>query len=178
MRSLKHNSAILALLLVAFILTGCGGGPKEPGRYYADDFDFSIKFPEGWEVVMEDDGVTLSAVSPLDSEDDMLYETVSVSVENMFVAVDLDEYFEAVNRVSQAELRWFELEDVQDIRLGNSPAKKAVFSYVEQGETIRSLGYCLVKGRTAYLITCVSDEYSYPAYAAEFAASAESFRFE
>ena len=177
MRSLKYSTAILALL-VAAILTGCGGGPKEPGRFYANDFDFSIKFPEGWEVIREDDGITISAVSPLDNEDDMLYETISVSVENMFVAVDLNEYFEAINRVSQAELYLFELEQVDDIMLGNTSAKKAVFSYVEQGETIRSMGYCVVKGRTAYLITCISDEYSYPAYAGEFAAAAESFRFE
>ncbi len=172
-----HSAVMLAILAVVIIsMGGCSGGAKEPGRFYADDLDFSIKFPEGWEVYIDAYGYSVSAFSPADSENDLLYETITVSVEDLMVNVDLDEYFDAVNRTSQSELAYFELESSEDVTIGNIRAKKAVFSYVEQGETVRSTGYCIVKGNKAYLITCISDEYSYDSYAPQFAATAESFR--
>jgi hypothetical protein len=174
----SYHSAALTLLVIVLTCCTCGSGSSEPGRYYADDLDFSIRFPAGWEVCLGEDGYLISAVSPLDGEDDMLFESISVGVEDMLVKVDLDEYFNAVNRASRSELAWFEIEETTDVQLANCPAKRAVFTYVDQGETVRTLGYCLVKGSKAYLITCISDEYSYPSYAAEFATTAESFRFE
>lgn len=167
---------VVILAVVMLSMGGCGGGSKEPGRYYADELDFSIKFPEGWEIQVEDYGYTVSAYSPLDSEDDILYETISVSVEDLMVNVDLDEYFDAVNRTSQSQLAYFDLESTETVMLGNVRAKKAVFSYYDQGEMVRSVGYCIIKGRKAYLITCISDDYSYDSYAQEFASAAESFR--
>ncbi|UCG61366.1 MAG: hypothetical protein JSV52_13755 [Candidatus Zixiibacteriota bacterium] len=174
----RNICCVLVVILAVVILSmgGCGGGSKEPGRYYADELDFSIKFPEGWEIQVENYGYTVSAYSPLDSDDDMLYETISVSVENLMVSVDLDEYFDAVNRTSQSQLAYFELESAETVTIGDIRAKRAVFSYVNQGETVRSVGYCIVKGRRAYLITCISDDYSYDNYAQEFASAAESFR--
>ena len=127
---------------------------------------------------IEEDGAVVSGVSPLDSEDDMLYETVSVSVEELMFAVNLDEYFKAVQRTVQSDFVWFDEELVEDVMIGDTRAKRTIFTFEDQGETVVTLGYCFVKGNKAYLITCISDDYSYDSYAADFESSAQSFRFE
>lgn len=178
MRRNLLNITFTLLIVGILIQGGCGGGAREPGRYYADKHDFSIKFPDGWMVQADEQYGMIAALSPLEGEDDMFIEGVSVSVEQCLVSVDLEEYFNALNRTSESELAWFELESSEDVIIANTPAKRAVFSFVESGETVRSTGYCIVKGKKAYLIMCMSDENSYPAYAAEFDAISESFRFE
>ncbi len=169
---------MLTLLLAALILSSCGSAPKEPGRYYADDDDYSIKFPDGWAIEIEEDGAVISAISPLEDDYDMSLECVTVAVEDMLFKVDLEEYFNAINRSARTDLPYFELELADDVTISNVPAKKAVFTYVDEGEVVKTLGYCVINGSKAYLITCMADEYSFQEYAAEFETSAQSFRFE
>ena len=165
-------------LVIVMVIGGCGSEPKDPTRFYADDFDYSIKFPEGWEIEIEEDGAVVSGVSPLDSEDDMLYETVSVSVEEMMFSINLDEYFNAIQKSARSDFAWFDVELVEDVTIGGNKAKRTIFTWEDQGETVVTLGYCLVKGNKAYLITCISTDYDYDYYAADFEGAAESFRFE
>ena len=42
--------AFLISLIFGLIIGGCGSEPKDPTRFYANEFDYSIKFPEGWEI--------------------------------------------------------------------------------------------------------------------------------
>lgn len=171
------NMLFLLLIAGALINGGCGGS-QEPGRYYADQYDFSIKFPEGWLIQVDEEYNMIAAVSQFEDENDMFLEGISVVVEECMVSVDLDEYFNTINRTSQSELQDFEVESTEDVFIANTRAKRAVFSFIESGETIRSTGYCLVNGSKAYLIMCMSSAESYPSFAAEFDAISESFRFE
>jgi len=41
-----------------------------------------------------------------------------------------------------------------------------------------TLGYCLVKGKRGYIITCNSEPHNYAAYSTTFATVAESLRIE
>ena len=169
---------LLILFSAAIFLNNCGSGPKEPGRYYADDDDYSIKFPEGWAIEIDEDGTAVSAVSPLEDDYDVTFELVNVVVDDMLFKVDLEEYFNAINRSARTDLPYFELELAEDTTICGVPAKKAVFTYVDEGDVVRTLGYCVVKGSKAYMITCMAEEYSFPTYAAEFETSVQSFRFE
>lgn len=178
MKKVARSCVLLTLLLAALTMYGCGSGPREPGRYYADNDDYSIKFPDGWSIEIDEDGAVVSAVSPWEGDEDMSFECVNVVVENMPFKVDLEEYFNAINKSARADLPYFELESTGDASICNIPAKKAVFTYVDEGDVVKTLGYCVIKGNKAYLITCMADEYSFPSYAGEFETSAQSFRFE
>lgn len=169
---------MLGLLVAALILSGCGSGPREPGRYYADDEDYSIKFPEGWTIEIGEDGAAVSAISPLEDEYDVTFELVNVVVDDMIFEVDLEEYFNAVNRSARTDLPYFELELAEDATICGVPAKKAIFTFVDEGEVVKTMGYMVIKGSKAYMITCMAEEYSFPSYAAEFETSVQSFRFE
>ena len=179
MLRLKRPIGLALLIILAGIFAaGCGSAPKEPGRYYCDTWEYSIKFPAGWELEETYDGAVVSAYSPLEDDYDMLFESVTVSVDDMIFGVDLDEYYSAVQRSARTDFLYFNEERCEDITLHTTRAKKTVFTYQEEGEMVKTLGYCFVKGSKAFLITCVSEEYTYPEYVAAFEQAAESFRFE
>lgn len=177
MKKFVSAGTLLSLVFGVLILATCGSAPKEPGRYYADDDDYSIRFPEGWAIEVDEEG-DVSAISPLEDEYDVSFELVNVIVDDMLFKVDLDEYFNAINRSARTDLPYFDLELAEDTTICNVPAKKAVFTYVDEGDVVRTLGYCVIKGSKAYMITCMAEEYSFPTYAAEFETSVQSFRFE
>jgi hypothetical protein len=174
----KPACLAVVIALAALLVVGCGSGPKEPGRYYSDSWDYSIKFPAGWELEEINSGAVVSAYCPLEDDYDILFESVTVSVEDLPFSVDLDEYYTAAKRLASSEFLYFTEEQVEDIVLHGTRAKKIVFTYQDEGETLKSLGYCIVKGDRAYFITCVTEEYVYPEYAADFEQAAESIRFE
>jgi len=171
--------AVAVLTVSLLVVVGCGSKePPEPGRYYDEDRGISIRFPGGWEVIEEEDGDAVSAVAPFESEQDMLQESISVSVEDLDDEMTVDEFSKRVNVITAAECVDYHMELSGSATIADLPANWIIFSYKESEGTIMTLGYSLVKGKRGYLITCNAEPHTYAAYSSIFATAAESLRIE
>jgi len=120
--------AVLTVSLLA--VTGCGSKePLEPGRYYDEGRGISIKFPPGWEVIEEEDVDAVSAVCPFESDEDMLQESISVSVEDLDDEMTVDEFSNHVNAVTAAECTDYKVELSGSATVADLPANWIIFSY-------------------------------------------------
>lgn len=169
--------AVLTVYLLA--MTGCGSKePPEAGRYYDEGRGISIRFPEGWEIIEEEDVDAVTAVAPFEGEQDMLRESISVSVEEVDDEMTVDQFSNHVNAVTAAECADYRVEQTGSITIDGVPANWIIFSYTEPHGTIMTLGYSLVKGGRGCLVTCNAEPNTYPRYAPIFEESANSLRVE
>ena len=176
-RLVPFTVAVLTVSLLVVI--GCGSKePPEPGRYYDEGRGISIRFPEGWDIVEEEDVDAVSAVGPFESDEDMLQESISVSVEDLDDEMTVDEFSSYVNAVTAAECADYHVELSGSATIADLPANWIIFSYKEHEGTIMTLGYSLVKGKRGYLITCNAEPHNYASYSSIFATAAESLRIE
>ena len=171
--------ALAALLLVTFAASGCGKkAPTEPGRYYDEERGISIKFPPGWEIIEEEETDAVTAICPFEDDDDMLQESVSVGVQDLPNGMELNEFSSEALAATAAECVDYEVEETGSTTVADLPATWTLFSYREPQGTITCLGYCLVKGRKGYLITCNAEPHTYPRYFPIFQEAASSLRIE
>ena len=88
----RTRVTVLAFLAVVLAAAPTGCRSKEPGRFYDDENDFSIKLPEDWETIENFMGMRVVARSPLSDANDKFQESVGVVVEKLPKKVTLDEY--------------------------------------------------------------------------------------
>ncbi len=171
---------VLTIIVISlFLVTGCGAKPaSEPGRYYDKAMGFSIKFPPGWDLQHENGGATIVALSPEENENDMFFESVSVTVEDLPYKVSLEEFAKENDKVRSTEFRRAQEEQRGDLALANAKAKWVLFTYEMQEGTVKTLDCCTVKGRRAYLIMCDSEPDKYDSYREILEGTATSFRIE
>lgn len=171
---------VLTIIVISlFLVTGCGAkSAPEPGRYYDKARGFSIKFPTGWDLQQENGGATIVALSPEENENDMFFESVSVTVEDLPYKVSLEEFAKENDKVRSTEFGGAQEEQRGDLALANAKAKWVLFTYEMQEGTVKTLDCCTVKGRRAYLIMCDSEPDKYDSYREILEGAATSFRIE
>jgi hypothetical protein len=182
-----RSFAFILLALVVFLTGGCGKesapaptpeSAPEPGRYYDEARGFSIKFPEGWRVQEENGGVTIAALCPLEDDNDIFYECVSVTVEELPYEMTVDEVFASTMNGIDAAYGGVHVDATGDLSINGIPSKWVFFSYKMEEGTVQAMEYDLTNGRRAYYITCDSELISYASYADILQNSAKTFRFE
>lgn len=97
-------------------LKGCSR--QEPGRYYNDKHDFSIKIPAGREI---NEGnwpheTPLIAISPWENDDDQYAEYIAVDAEKLWEPLTLREYVDQLNRNTEMEFAHY-----RELESGNVP---------------------------------------------------------
>ena len=176
---MRHaSSAFLALIILAgLLMTGCSSTTtREAGRYYCDDFDYSIRFPDGWHIQVEGDGHLISALSPLENDNDMFFEAVSVSVDDLNYSMSTDEWFNEIVASIHNDFVSFRELDRGERLLGNTKAKWMIFTYSMAQGDVKAMVYCLVKGDRGYVITCDAQPHKFVTYQMQFDQAALSFK--
>ena len=171
--------ALLAFIILAgLLMAGCSSTTtREAGRFYSDDFDYSIRFPDGWHIEVEGEGHLASALSPLENNNDMFFEAVSVSVDDLNYRMSTDEWFNEVIGSIHNDFVSFREVDRGEHLIGNTTAKWIVFTYsMAQGE-VKAITYCMVRGNRGYAITCDAQPHKFLTYRMQFDEAAFSFKF-
>ncbi|MBN2541647.1 hypothetical protein JXI42_02170 [bacterium] len=177
------NSKILCLsvlITVIFIFLIMSCNVPEPGRYYNEEYEFSMIFPTDWETEMTEyyGQVIIDAVSPYENDDDMFAEYISVSAEKLLDKPTLYQYYTDVLANSREESPDLEVETEEDVMIGKEKAKYAVWHYTFEGYPLTILAYFLVEGKKGYFLSCTCETEKFPAYKGYFNNAAQSFRFE
>lgn len=166
----------ITFVLLGFGVNGCTPSP-EPGRYYHKELGFSIKFPDGWDILLEDDGTTIIASCPI-KKDDRFYVDVSVGMNILPFGADLDYFFHEAKRWMNVDSATIEEEESGELTIDGKEAKWVLVNYHVPGGYGRTLGYCLKKRRRGYVISCAAEYSEFSEYRSLFEEVAQSFRFE
>lgn len=167
-----------ALILYGFRLNGCFENPiREDGRYYDTKKDFSIRFPDGWNVEEEDYGETITAYKPL-ANDELIYVSASVSMSKLQRRMDLSEFAFETRRWSFLGYENVEQEDGGTTIIDNTQAEWMLFHYQTPDCLARTMGYCLVRGKRGYVVSLNAPYNTFPEHRDELESIARSFQFE
>lgn len=180
LRFYKRNYCVLFLLvycILAMVLSGCDLS-KAKGRYVSKKFDYSIEFPEGWEMIVEGGGLSVVAISPFENEYDSFDEAIGVIVIEGIGNVRLEEFYRDGLEYLEASYENFYVEDEGNMRINDSKAIWNVYSYDLPDTYVKVLEYNLVRNGRGYVITADAEVSKYDEYIEIFEKSAESFRFE
>jgi hypothetical protein len=150
----------------------------EEGRYYNSTHKFSIVFPEGWPVEVEDFGTTFRATNPNYKDNQLILEAITVSVEDLPYKMKLDFFYDQLFKAARSMYRDFNEIEKSKIELSGEDTYRAVYTYTDSGDRIKSMGYTLVNDDKAYFIVCVVEDDNYSKFKEIFEKSALSFRFE
>ena len=164
-------------IIIAILLGICAcesGSSKETGKYHNKEEGFYISFPDGWKV--EREGNTVTAFSPYTSDTDMFCEAISISTDNSY-DYGIDEYFEYSIAVMRREVNNFKEEERGETTIDNIKAKWIVFTYTMPEGAVKVLGYSLIRGDKAYIITCDAEPHKFSAYRKIFEDTVKSLKF-
>ena len=123
----------------------------DPGYslYESPDMGLSVEYPTGTYVDDSQLGVVLF-YAPLDSEDDLFNENIMVAVENLFIPMTLEEYFDL--SVENLEFEGISVTGSKSTTLDNNPAKEITVSMNIEGQIIEQTQIFSIKDKTAYII--------------------------
>ena len=168
-----------ALLMMAIGLNKMGNEePPDPKRFYDDMNGYSILFPEGWKVEREYRGNTVTALCPVSRRNDKFYVSISVSVEELPYQSSLLEFFDATTKWTFKEYRRVKKLNEGKLLINEQEARWVTFEFDTEDGKVRTLAYCLVRGKQGYTISCNCEPYKYEAFRATLESAAKSFRFE
>ena len=166
---------ILFILTILIGISACeSGSSKKHGEYYSKEEGFYISFPTGWKV--EKEGNTITAFSPYTDEDDVFCEAISISTDNSYDYA-INDYFEHNVAVMRREVYDFHEEERGETMINNVRAKWIVFTYSMPEGVVKVLGYSVIIGDRAYLITCDAEPQTFSDYRNVFEKAVKSMRF-
>jgi len=176
---LKRKSTVLLVAMLIVLVAGVSAcSSREPGRYYNDDKDFSLKFPDGWEAKEGLIGTTVMGFSPMENASDSFRENVNVVVEELPQPMSLESYTSLNLGNMQKLLTDFQILDRGQTTINETDAKWFVYS--QRTGSIRSkiLQYFMVKDKRGYVVTGGAAPDTFSQYRPEFEKIAQTFRFE
>jgi len=172
----KRLLLIVIITLNLVLLMSCSR--KEKGRYYSDEYSFSIVFPKYWEIQQKEMGTAVIALSPEEGSQDDFRENVSITVEEVSGDITLDKYFVVSQQNLKSYSKDYKLLYKNNTWLSRKPAMILGFTYSMSGLKLKVLQYyCLYKNK-AYVITCTALPHSFDRYEEKFLKIVRTFRFE
>jgi len=172
----KRILLITIILLNLVLLISCSR--KEKGRYYSDEYGFSIVFPKYWEIQQKEMGTAVIALSPEEGSKDDFRENVSITVEEVSGDITLDKYFVVSQQNLKSYSKDYKLLYKNNTWLSRKPAMILGFTYSMSGLKLKVLQYyCLYKNK-AYVITCTALPHTFDRYEEIFLKIVRTFRFE
>ncbi len=148
-RFLVGTGILLALLAASAPSTA------EAGRYYHKERGFSLALPDGWQVIEAFMGTAVTAVSPLTGVGDQPRQTVCVLVEDLKQPVTLDEYFTQTLAAVRAT-SGYEEHGTGELTIDEAPARWLAFTGRTGAGSATVVIYLLIKGRCAFIISCIA----------------------
>ncbi|MGB4268371.1 MAG: PsbP-related protein [Spirochaetota bacterium] len=172
----KYLISLFIVILSVMLLPGCSR--KEKGRFYNDEYNFSIAFPEYWEIQQQEMGAAVVALSPEEGIRDDFRENVAITIEEVSGDSTLEKYFEVSQKNLKSYSKDYRLLYKNNTWLARKPAMILGFTYTMSGLKLKVLQYyCLYKNKV-YVITCTALPHSFERYEETFLKIVRSFRFE
>ncbi len=167
---------ILMILLHVAIITSCAR--KEKGRFYSDEYGFSIVFPKYWEIQQQEMGAVVIALSPEEGSRDDFRENIAITVEDVADDTTLENYFELSQKNLKNYSKDYRLLYKNNTWLSKKPAMILGFTYTMSGLKLKVLQYYCLNKNKVYVITCTALPHTFDRYEAKFLKIVRSFRFE
>ncbi len=179
---LKITLCIIIVFLL-FALNGCKSSYssyREPGRYYNDKSEFSVKFPEGWRLDEKEDlqGLTVTALSGHLTDEDFIEESIMIDVRYLWNKPSLEKWFNDLDSASKSIFHNYKVKENSDITVGGREGKWLVFTYRQDGLDLINMSFIMLNGRYGYLISCHTEAHKFDQYRSLFEEVADSFRIE
>ncbi len=179
----RSRMAVLAAFTAVLCLVNIQCSNKkdlEPGRFYSAEHEFSIIFPDGWEVRIDDsDGAThIEAVSAWEDDEDPFSDYIGIDIQSAGGVSSLSELFDGMVEEQALEFDYFKEVERGKIKLNGNDAMYLIFDIgMDEGRN-RVISYTLIKNGKSYLIGCVAEDIKFDDYRGIFEKSAGTFRFE
>ena len=167
-------------LLISFIfliLFTAGCSIWDSGRYYSEEYDFSIKFPEKWALQEGFRNSIVRAENPHYSEDKVFQETINIVADRLPSGMDIDEYHASARSVLQDSFPGLAFGENGTSVIDNRKAYWFTYTYNLVPVEIKSVVYSIMKDGKVFLITCISEEERFDRMKPVFDECAESFKF-
>ena len=170
---------ILGLLVFAVIAGNAllKKTPPEPGRYYNEEHDFSIKFPEGWEITTEYGGKSILATCPDHDESNNFSKVVQVVIQDLPYKPKLDFFFDVLLSEYRRDINT-RVKEKGDVVIDGTKAKWVAIYMFKESYKAQTLMNCMVKGKKGYLVQCVAEPHNFSEHKSIFDMAVQSFRYE
>jgi hypothetical protein len=175
MKSCVTIVGVCTLLALIFSINGCVC--REKGRYYNDQYRFSLVVPENWERRDDFLGAVVAFISP--AKDSLQFRSnFNIIIEENSAPLSLTDYSARIIddlKKTYPDIVFYD-EGMMEFR--NGTARWMVHSYTLAGIRIKVIEYLVVNGEQGIIITGSSDEASFPQFRSTFDGIAASFRIE
>lgn len=172
----KYLLCISIIIFSVMILPGCSR--KEKGRFYSDEYNFSIVFPKHWQIQQQEMGAVVVALSPEEGMSDDFRENVAITVEEVSGDSTLDKYFELSQKNLKSYSKDYRLLYKNNTWLARKPAMILGFTYTMSGLKLKVLQYYCLNNNKVYVITCTALSHTFDRYEETFLKIVRSFRLE
>ncbi len=171
---------LLLLILSATLLTTACGTPKEEGRYYHPEKDFSIELPAEWETQEGFMGTDLVGLSKLTSPEDIFAENITLIGVELPAVMDLtlDQYFDMNMSATGAVLQNYELIETDLTTINEIETKWGQYTYEMSGIKVKAIAYLFKDEKMGYMINFASTAEEFTDHIALFEEIAHTFRIE
>jgi len=169
----------LLLALSITLLAGCGT-PKEEGRYYHPEKDFSIELPSDWETQEGFMGTDLVGLSKLTGANDIFAENITLVAVDLPAAMDLtlDQYFDMNMSATGAVLQNYQLVESDFTTIGEIETKWGQYTYEMSGVKVKALAFLFMHEEMGYMVNFASTAEEFIDHLALFEEIAHTFRVE
>ncbi|MCB9838745.1 MAG: hypothetical protein H6813_05350 [Phycisphaeraceae bacterium] len=146
-------------------------------RYTHPVLEFSIAFPEDWNVKQDFETFAIIGVSPQEGDEDVFGENVSVVAQTAPPDMSLEDFAQLMYNGARDGLERFAPRGRSFEPIGEHDAARIDYVYSKGDLRIFSITFILLKDQIAYAINCNATQEEYDRYRATMLEIARSFRF-
>ncbi|MBU0687609.1 MAG: hypothetical protein KKB81_07175 [Candidatus Margulisbacteria bacterium] len=148
--------------------------PDKSGRYVDENNDFSIIFPNGWDIEQRDHN---KVIAWCPSQDDGYRPRIAIAITKNLIPLDLEAAFKS----TIASIKMFSGDNVieeGEMAVNSNKAKWAVMLRKDDKHESKSIVYEFVRNRDDFTIFCYATADQFQKYKPIFDETVKSFRFE
>jgi hypothetical protein len=138
--------------------------------------NYTIEFPENWDVKKDFMGTDVIALSPQEDSSDMFRENVNIISTELDQPMSKEEYFDLNEKSLEQLLKDFKLADKQMTKVDGVDALKLVYTHRMGDVDAKVLQYLFVNDGKAYVITLTASPEEFDSYMSEFESIVNSFK--
>lgn len=143
--------------------------------YSSEDGNFTVGFPEKWEVVEGVMGQDLVAMAPSGDPEDLFLENANIIYAKLDSPLNRDEYYNYNMQSLQHLLIDYDLEESVDVKLQGRDAKRIIFTHTMGVVNAKVMQYLLLIDDQAFVLTFTADPLDFDRFREKFERIANTF---
>ena len=179
---MKNGFILLSTVFIVIAASGCVSQDSSEASakylvYSNQDYGVEMKYPYGWDVNEEAEGIVVAFVSPTESADDRFRESVNLVMNDLSGQdMDLETYSSlAVQHIADT-LQNMELEESASTTLDGNPAMGVIYTADGTYGRLRFLQVWTIKDDISYILTYTSESEKSALYSSTVGDMMDSFR--